>query len=681
MMTHPLRVGSLFSGIGAFERAFEEVELPTDLAFYCEVNPIASRAYALLHNVKETMNLGDITQVQADQLPDFDVMTYGFPCFVAGTTIATKKGYKPIETIQAGDLVLTHTNTYQTVLQTMETVTDHLHKLTTLVSEDVYTTEEHPFYVRERSIDGQDHVHYSKPKWVAAKDLTPNHYVGLAINKENSIPTIVGFPQQTLQTVQCWGMLGRLVQGGKIVEQEPSTTDTLVEVSCTSNEFWTLSGLLHRFNVAYTSNKTQNGYTLTVNHPTLPKLIKKWKVGDEIRITPHIYHLPKAYLQAFLSGVFGENVHTQIQYEGSTSESVYAMGQALMKAFEVPYTVMPVQDKDDYKYLLLHDVGYNTFYADGYIWTAIMRNERTQVRVPVFNLHVDNDNSYTVNNMIVHNCQDLSALGSMRGFRTEAGELTRSGLFYEAMRIAKAKRPAYLIAENVRMLVSKSFTKEFRGMLETLDQLGYNTYTGVLNTKDYELPHSRTRVFIVSIRKDVDDGAFNFPDKVPLTTLASDYYDDPTSISADHYLNEHQIAKYANEFRLKKKYSSLNADIIICQTTKQGQKSTSQNFVKDSRGVRIMTAREQLRLQGFRTTDADLLTSNGFTAKQIGQLSGNSISVNVLAHIYRNLFAQQLQKTDTQTTSVHGAAEIAAGAAARSSGAITGSRITWIQLR
>lgn len=234
-------------------------------------------------------------------------------------------------------------------------------------------------------------------------------------------------------------------------------------------------------------------------------------------------------------------------------------------------------------------------------------------------------------------CQDISALGDQKGFFDEKGEMTRSGLFFEAMRIAKHKRPKYMIAENVRALVSKTMKQQYEQMLKLLDELGYNSYATVLNSKDFGIPHSRNRVFIVSIRKDVDDGTFEFPKKQPLTTIASDYYDDESFISKEYYLEEKHY-KYFNEMRLKKKYSSLNADILICMTTKQGQKSNPQNFVQDKNGYRILTDGEMFVFQGFKREYGKLLRENGITTSQIGYMCGNSITVNVLEAIFKKLF-------------------------------------------
>ncbi|PAD70564.1 hypothetical protein CHH83_01815 [Bacillus sp. 7586-K] len=107
-------------------------------------------------------------------------------------------------------------------------------------------------------------------------------------------------------------------------------------------------------------------------------------------------------------------------------------------------------------------------------------------------------------------CTDISIAGKQKGFIDENGEVTRSGLYYEGIRILKHKKPKYSIIENVKNLTTKKFEKEFALILSDLKEAGYNNYWRVLNAKDYGIPQNRERVFIVSIRKDVDDGSFEF---------------------------------------------------------------------------------------------------------------------------------------------------------------------------
>lgn len=65
--------------------------------------------------------------------------------------------------------------------------------------------------------------------------------------------------------------------------------------------------------------------------------------------------------------------------------------------------------------------------------------------------------------------------------------------------------------ENVKNLVSKKFIDDFNNLLEVLDELGFNSYWKVLNAKDCGIPQNRERVFVISIRKDIDNGTYDFP--------------------------------------------------------------------------------------------------------------------------------------------------------------------------
>ena len=119
-------------------------------------------------------------------------------------------------------------------------------------------------------------------------------------------------------------------------------------------------------------------------------------------------------------------------------------------------------------------------------------------------------------------CQDISLAGKQKGLFNEDGTQTRSGLFFDALRIIEATQPRVAIAENVKNLTSKKFSEQFKIVLDSLEEAGYNNYWQVLNAKDFGIPQNRERVFIVSIRKDIDTGLFKFPEGFPLELRLKD---------------------------------------------------------------------------------------------------------------------------------------------------------------
>ena len=159
-----------------------------------------------------------------------------------------------------------------------------------------------------------------------------------------------------------------------------------------------------------------------------------------------------------------------------------------------------------------------------------LRDVRTVTTETVRDQHVD---------LITYGfpCQDISIAGKQQGFVNDSGESTRSGLFFEALRIIKELRPHYAIAENVKALTSTKFKNEFATVLSSLEEAGYNNYWRVLNAKDYGIPQNRERVFIVSIRRDVDEGDFQFPDKEPLMLRLRDMLEPAESVDEKYYLS------------------------------------------------------------------------------------------------------------------------------------------------
>lgn len=133
-------------------------------------------------------------------------------------------------------------------------------------------------------------------------------------------------------------------------------------------------------------------------------------------------------------------------------------------------------------------------------------------------------------------CQDISNAGKQKGFTDERGNRTRSGLFFDALRIIKDTKPKIAIAENVKALTSKKFTKEFDTVLKSLNDVGYNCYWKVLNSKNYGIPQNRDRVFIVSIRKDIDNFDFHFPQPKELKLRLNDLLE--SNVDEKYYLSE-----------------------------------------------------------------------------------------------------------------------------------------------
>lgn len=96
-------------------------------------------------------------------------------------------------------------------------------------------------------------------------------------------------------------------------------------------------------------------------------------------------------------------------------------------------------------------------------------------------------------------CQDISLAGLQKGI--VKGE-TRSGLMYEMMRIIKKIKPKYVIAENVKNILSEKFRPQLEEYLCFLNDNGYKVTMDILNAKDFNIPQSRDRIFIIGVKNE-----------------------------------------------------------------------------------------------------------------------------------------------------------------------------------
>ena len=145
-------------------------------------------------------------------------------------------------------------------------------------------------------------------------------------------------------------------------------------------------------------------------------------------------------------------------------------------------------------------------------------------------------------------CQDFSTAGKMAGGAEGSG--TRSSLLWEVRRAILAKKPKYLLMENVANLVSQKFIGLFNQWQLELERYGYTNFARVLDSQDYGVPQHRERVFMISILN--CDKAFYFPDPFPLNKKLKDILEE--KVNKRYYLTDKVITSFNNhKDRCKKK--------------------------------------------------------------------------------------------------------------------------------
>ncbi len=234
-------------------------------------------------------------------------------------------------------------------------------------------------------------------------------------------------------------------------------------------------------------------------------------------------------------------------------------------------------------------------------------------------------------------CQPFSIAGKRLGF-----DDTRGTLFFDVARILKEKKPMAFLLENVRGLSNHDGGKTLNVILNTLDELGYETEWKVLNAKDYGVPQNRERWYCIGIRKDLNLKLPNFPGKKKLSHTLKDIilpkvdssYDSTDiclkNIETNRARKNIKISKttLAYEIRPSRCQFALG-DISPCLTAKMG--TGGNNVPVVVKQGRKLTERECLRIMGY--PDSYKVYLGHHTYKQIG----NSVVVPVLTELAEGL--------------------------------------------
>ena len=177
-------------------------------------------------------------------------------------------------------------------------------------------------------------------------------------------------------------------------------------------------------------------------------------------------------------------------------------------------------------------------------------------------------------------CTDISTAGQLKGLTEGSG--TRSSLLWECRKAIEAKRPKYLLMENVKNLVSKKFTPYLKEWLRFLEGQGYSNYTKVLNAKDFGVPQNRERVFMVSILGEV---SFHFPKPFTLEKRLRDVLE--KDVDESSYLSEKVVNTLLarNEKNKAKgngfKFAPKTGDVIASSITAHPNDRPCDNFIKE----------------------------------------------------------------------------------------------------
>lgn len=489
-MVH-LKVFEAFSGVGSQHMVLRNLGVDYEVVGVSEIDKFVHQSYEAIHG--ETKNFGDISKLQPEDLPDFDLFTYSFPCFTGDSLVFVKeKGYVPIKNVQVGDLVLTHTGEYKEVTAFYNQVLKPLFSVGSELTGEISTTENHPFYVRSRDAEGV----LGSPMWMEVKELTSEDYLGFPINTESQLPH--GYPSlsETFQNMDFWRLIGVLMVYPFTLKGE----EVILKVN--EKQHYLLRDLTEGLFDTTSRDLGSSEMEFRIRSCAFVNYLRESTIKHHrLDFQAHWVQLPLQQIQALLRGfqsVSGQTVDFTSTLFITGKELFYGLSQLVLKAWRLPFTVREsINDHYRLEFSELNTPSDTMIFEDNYVWVSVKSAMYMPYKASVYDISVKDNHSFTVQNCIVHNCTDLSSAGKQRGFKKGSG--TSSSLLWECQRLIEGKKPKALLLENVKALTSAKFRDGFHSWLSFLRGLGYTNYYGVLNAKDFGLPQNRERVFVVSI--------------------------------------------------------------------------------------------------------------------------------------------------------------------------------------
>lgn len=504
-----------FAGIGGFRRGMELAG--HECVGFCEFDKFATASYTSMHLLtqeqrefldkmplkqrqkeilKEEYRNGewyanDIRRVYAGDIPKADCWCFGFPCFVRGTYILTEKGYIPIENVSVGDRVLTHKGRWKTVTSVMQRDNARIWNVNGFGILPTGTTAEHPYYV----------TRVSEPiEFKPVKGLNDSYYSTMVLPDE----------EPNKYSKEIWWIIGRYIADGWRVRRQDRPRGGRIVFAVSDKKREEFEHRLSEANLhgTYTEERTCGKYHVCDNQLyEYLGIFGEYAYGK--RIPREALCLPREKAEYFYNGYMSGDGRNDKEEATSTSAAVILgmciIAQRLGKPVPAVYYTKrdskctiegrECKQRDTYTFRISNK-SVKGYYRGRYVCRKLYRPTESDQYETVYNLSVEEDESYIANGAIVHNCQDISVAGKQVGFQGN-----RSSLFFRVMyligQLKEEDKPTYLFIENVKNLLSVNGGWDFARLLIEMEQGGYDAEWQVLNSKDFGVPQNRERCFII----------------------------------------------------------------------------------------------------------------------------------------------------------------------------------------
>lgn len=507
---------------------------------------------------------GDVRDVQFDGLPPVDLLWSSPPCFPPGAQVTTAEGLRSIEDVQLGESVLTHAGRYRRVKTTMrkEFEGDLVHLEVSYGRGGVSCTPEHPFYVRRFDGRSGGRRRYLDPEWVPAEEIKaldlvlepavtePVPYAPPVWQRSVSVGGR-GAPRQEQRPVRCdvrvdadsvAALLGLYLSEGHLRghdAERPGKTRREVVFSIAKFELDAVKELVSSagYRPMVVEDHSQGASRVFVSNASLWALCREFGCGAaHKRIPEWVYGMPVPWCRRLLQAYFmGDGcLKKQSRSDGLVWSATTVSGELvqgllrLITSAEGVVAHRSVLYRAHRRMIMGRDVAVRTAYGIRYspvrdgrgrpakvtsegAWIPVRSVSREWFSGAVFNLEVEEDNSYTVSGIAVHNCQAFSQLGHKTG-----PDDARNGWPWtlEAIdrMVTAGAAPTWVLCENVAGLAMHASSADCDGGLSPRPDACRACYwasivaefgkrfpwvgTFHVDAADYGVPQRRERVFL-----------------------------------------------------------------------------------------------------------------------------------------------------------------------------------------
>lgn len=351
------------------------------------------------------------------------------PCFLGNELVLTKDGYKEIKDITTSDFVLTHKNRFKQVANIMINESNNIYEVSPSSSLPIKVTNNHPFYVRKK-MDKRKKI-YSNPKWINVENIQHGDMIGIPVNNNSNI--IENKYNLPYTDNNLWWLIGRYLGDGWITEMnrvdkrnKRKYIEKYLVICCNKNNDETkdIVNVLDEINFKYTIQERRTCNRIYIRNVDLLNYLKRFGKYAYGKFIPNeVIDMPINLLESLIDGYLSADGHYDKKHDVYSFKTVSKKlalsmmmciakvykrhcGTVILKSRKNIIEGREVNSREKYNVLFTKDIrkGEKSFYENGYIWTPAKSIKKIDLKEKTYNLSVYDDNSYTVNNVAVHNC-------------------------------------------------------------------------------------------------------------------------------------------------------------------------------------------------------------------------------------------------------------------------------------